>query len=527
MNKIIKKFIFKYAIILFLIILPFSACKENHPEPVNNNIVRYGASISFHSKILNRSLQYSVYLPEKYSRDKKYATVYLLHGYGGNETDWMKDGKIDLIINNFEQKGLIDPMIYIMPQGDNSYYVNKSDGSSDYMRMFTEELVPLIDSLYSTIKDRDHRAVVGFSMGGYGALILPTKNPNLFSVSVPLSMSFRTDEQYLLESQSVFDIQWGPIFGGKGSSGNARLTDYYKQFTPFHFFNDNPSSSFDSIHYFIDCGDDEESLSITNNAMHSILRSKNIQHEYRVRNGAHNWDYWRSAMFEVLPFIQSCFAGKTYPKEANFIASEVFSGNMVQQTTSGITLNICLPKNYLTSGLSYPTLFYFHSIYNDRFLETKEIASVLDSLQKVKPFILVEMNASQIDSMHLNFKNITTFIDQTYRTKTNNYNRTGIGNKIGGKVLYDYSVNYPELINSAFLFDATLGNVIFPPVSKFLYLDCTDEGVNYDSMQSLYSQCRDRSIPYEFRVRNGMDTYNSFLQGVYSSIISIDLTLKN
>ena len=100
-------------------------------------------------------MRYSIYLPEKYTKAKKYATVYLLHGYGGNETEWMKDGKIDLIINDFEQKGLIDPMIYIMPQGDNSYYVNRYNGSMDYMRMFTTELVPLIDSLYSTKKDRN------------------------------------------------------------------------------------------------------------------------------------------------------------------------------------------------------------------------------------------------------------------------------------------------------------------------------------------------------------------------------------
>jgi len=363
-------------------------------------------------------------------------------------------------------------------------------------------------------------------MGGYGALILPTKNPDVFSVSVPLSMSFRTDDQYLLESQSVFDVQWGPIFGGKGSSGTARLTDYYKQYTPFHFFADSDASAFESIHYFIDCGDDEESLSITNNAMHSLMRSKNIQHEYRVRNGAHTWDYWRSGMLEALPFIQSCFSGISYPKETGYSTSEIFSGNMVQQSALGITMNVCLPKDYTSSGITYPTIYFYHSVETDRLVETRKMCAVLDSLQKTKPFILVEFDAKNIESNQTLFQNITSFIDLTYRTKTNDINRIGVGNKLGGKELYDASVDYPSLIYSAFLFDASLGDAIVTPVSKFIYLDCTDESVNYDSMQALYLMCRNNKITNQFRVRNGLDTYNSFLQGVNTSIVSIGLMLN-
>jgi len=513
-------------ILLFAVVVSLSACTVQKPEPIVINIVRYGASISFQSKILKRTMHYSIYLPEKYTRDKKYASVYLLHGYDGNETDWMKDGEINLTINDFEKRGLIDPMIYIMPQGDNSYYVNAYDGTADYMRMITEELVPLIDGSYSTVKDRNHRAVVGFSMGGYGALILPVKNPGLFSVAAPLSMSFRTDAQYLNEPQSVFDVQWGPIFGGKGTSGNNRLTDYFKQNSPFHFFALQEASAFDSIHYFIDCGDDEETLSITNNAMHAIMRSKNIPHEYRMRNGAHTWDYWRSAMTEVLPYIQSCFTGVAYPKETGLSTSEVFSGTMTQQTVSGITLNICLPLNYMTSGMNYPTVYFFHDVENNRTSETNKLAAVLDSLQKAVPFILVELNAHDVDATTVNFNTILTYIDQTYRTKLNSYNRIGIGNKTGGKVLYNVILGTPEFMNVAFLFDASLGSSFEPPVGGYLYLDCPDDGLNYDSMQLLYSLCRDRNISNEFRVRNGLDTYNSFLQGVKSSTETLGYKLN-
>jgi enterochelin esterase-like enzyme len=64
-------------------------------------------------------------------------------------------------------------MIYVMPVGFNSYYVNKYNGQFPYMDMFVDELVPLVDSLFRTKPDPNHRAVMGYSMGGYGAMIMP------------------------------------------------------------------------------------------------------------------------------------------------------------------------------------------------------------------------------------------------------------------------------------------------------------------------------------------------------------------
>lgn len=527
MYKVKQSCILKHVLLLLMVIGFMSSCKCTSDDPITPIVIRYTESIPFQSKVLNRPLNYSIYLPADYTTSgRKYGTVYLLNGYGDDETKWMKDGRVDAIINELEKNGSIEPMIYIMPQGNNSYYVNRFNGTSDYMRMFTTELVPLIDSLYRTKKDKSQRAVVGYSMGGYGALILPSKNPEIFSVSVPLSMSFRTDEQYISESQNSFDTQWSPIFGGKGSSGNARLTDYFKQNSPFHFLAVDNVNVYKSVHYFIDCGDDEESLSKTNNMMHALMQSKNIPHEYRMRNGAHDWDYWSFGIKGALPFIQSCFAGTAYPQEADFQISEAISGTLVQQTMSGTTLNVCLPKEYATSGLKYPVIYYYHSVDKNRLTETKNTMAVLDSLQKGKPFILVEMDAAEMSENQSNFQNITSFVDQNYRTKTFNYNRIGIGNKLGGKLIYDASGNYSELLYSVFLFDASLANSIVPPVSKFIYLDCVDEAVNFESMQMLYSECRNRKISHQFRVRNGRDTYNSFLQGLDASIVYIGLMLN-
>jgi S-formylglutathione hydrolase FrmB len=191
-----------------ILLFGFFGCKE---ETENiKPFVRLIEDQSINSKIFNREIKYAVLLPKEYEDSKdSFPVVYLLHGYGDDQTAWYKGGMIQYYSDLHESAN--GPMIFVMPQAFNSYYVNRWNGSLPYMDYFTNELVPAIDSIYRTKKDKTQRAVMGYSMGGYGALILPFKNPDLFSISVPLSMSFRTDEQYMVEPQNVFDSQWALI----------------------------------------------------------------------------------------------------------------------------------------------------------------------------------------------------------------------------------------------------------------------------------------------------------------------------
>ena len=258
------------------------------PETPPSRFERYTTDLTMYSDILGETIHYSIYLPADYTTatDRRYGVVYLLHGFGDNWGAWNDQWlHITTLIDSKEAAGEITPMIYVMPQGFNSYYVNRYDGSFNYMDMFTEELVPYIDRTYRTRADRSSRAVAGYSMGGFGAMILPSKHAELFSVSIPLSMSFRTDEQYMAEPQSGWDGQWGSIFGGVGLAGEGRLTEYYKEYCPFYFFNEQSAASFADLHYYFDCGDDEEQLLIANDRLHRQLRELGIAHEYRVRNG--------------------------------------------------------------------------------------------------------------------------------------------------------------------------------------------------------------------------------------------------
>lgn len=517
------KLLLKVLIVISTVYL--MGCKPDIPVE-DKPFVRYSGSVNYQSQMLNRPLRYSVYLPADYNKENKsYPTVYLLHGFGDNETSWMNGGKIDRIIKSMEENGEIEPMIYIMPQGYNSYYVNRYNGTLNYMDMFVEELVPMIDSLYRTTKKPEQRAVVGYSMGGYGALILPVKNPDIFSVSVPLSMSFRTDKQYMTDSQNAFDAQWGPIFGAKGSEGESRLTDYFKMHSPFHFFADNVASNYSSVHFFIDCGDDEESLSFTNNDMHSLMRSNNIAHEYRVRNGAHTWDYWLKAMREALVFIQTNFAGNAYPDDPTYSLSTEFQGSINQLNYSGKELNIVLPTGYSTSTVSYPVIYFMHHTLSNRLDETKNVMAALDSLQREKHFILVEADADAFKTPS-NLSELATFIDNEYRTNKQKPGRMVMGNFSGASVAYHTMLEYPDLFESLFLFSPVIDSATDTPKPGFIYLDTTDESESYAVIQELYSSCRSNKISHQYRVRNGKDSFNSFMHGLNNSIVYIGLMLN-
>ena len=126
---------------------------------------------SIKSKILKQEVKYSVILPKDYSKNEKaYPVVYLLHGLGGNHYSWLEYGRLSQHVERAVNNKEIQPMIYVMPEGYRTYYVNDFYGEFLYQDMFIKELVPFIDANYRTLPKKDKRATIGFSMGGFGAL---------------------------------------------------------------------------------------------------------------------------------------------------------------------------------------------------------------------------------------------------------------------------------------------------------------------------------------------------------------------
>lgn len=266
---------------------------------------RYSQDNVLQSEILGREVLYTIYFPKDYQteREKRYSVVYMLHGYGDNNNSWNGNYlHANAQIDKLTAQGMSE-MIYVFPQGFNSYYCNRYDGSFDYMDMFVEELMPLIDRSLRTIPDREHRAITGYSMGGFGAMALAEKHPELFSACAPLSMSVRTDTQYMEESQNGWNDQWGKIFGGVNQGGRGRITEYYRQHCPLHYCNGNTRESLNTVRWYFICGDNEANLLFANDSLHCVLRNHGIAHEYRVVDGGHSSTVWNPALEEVLPLF--------------------------------------------------------------------------------------------------------------------------------------------------------------------------------------------------------------------------------
>lgn len=305
---------------------------------------------SIASKALGWEVAYSVILPEGASKGERYPVLYLFHGIGGDKASWMEYGDIARTMQRMVDAGEIQPMIIVSPDGYLSYYSDAIDGSLPYERFFTEELMTAVDSLYPTIADKAHRAIGGFSMGGFGALSCGLRNRDSFSAIAALSPSIRTDEQYCSEGpQDGWDKQWGRTFGGKGLSGTARLTDYYKARSPYHIIDTIPVAELADMTLIIDIGDSEGSLTASNEQLHRRLTERGIPHTYIVRDGGHDFECWNAAMPGALRQISAKF-----PRPSHLSQS---SQSSHPTHLSPLSSTVYLPAQNPLSERRYPVVY--------------------------------------------------------------------------------------------------------------------------------------------------------------------------
>jgi enterochelin esterase-like enzyme len=512
-------------LILLLSFLPiwtlYSCSSSNdNSKPTDNTkekfTQRYNAGQTFYSSILGEEVKYEVLLPQKYLTDTNdnYGVVYLFHGWGDNQSSWGPSGmNIQSIADEAENIGNVRQLIYVMPQGFNSYFCNQYDDKFNYMNMFVNELIPLIDKRFRTTASRTERAVAGYSMGGFGALTLASQHPDLFSVSIGLSPSLNTDEQYTTLSQDGWNLQWGSVFGGYGTSGYSRLTSYYKSQCPLHLFEDKAASTFQDVHYYIDCGDDEERLYIGNGALHSLMRDKNINHEYRVRNGAHTTSYWVIGMKEALSFVEQSFQGKSYPQESGKSFSESIHSTEKNIKTGNSAIELWLPNDY-NADLSYSVLYFSKGSGNSN-LSTKDIAVALDSLMREKKIVIAGFDVNEVMKNGTTFSEIVNTVENEVHTEKTAASRIGLIYGSNGNYLYNNSLGN-ALLGSLFLEDANVTTYKSDNKANLYYLDIADNGTNYKSMLSLFNYMREQEANIQYRVRNGVDDLFSAQNGIYS-----------
>ena len=263
-------------------------------------------SLSLKSQILGKEVEYSVYFPPDYEiSSRRYPVLYLLHGYSDDETGWTQFGEVKAIADHQISKDEMTSMIIVMPDAGISWYINSYDGKVLYEDFFVKELIPFIDTNYRTRTDRQYRAVAGLSMGGHGTLILSMKHPDLFSAAAPLSAAVWTDA----EVTGMPDENWSRGIGlvyGKDLKGKDRLGSHYQKNSGIGLVNSLNADELKKVRYYIDCGD-KDFLIKGNMALHSAMIDKKIPHEFRVREGVHDWTYWRTALPEVFRFVSESF----------------------------------------------------------------------------------------------------------------------------------------------------------------------------------------------------------------------------
>jgi enterochelin esterase-like enzyme len=257
-------------------------------------------NLTVKSRILNMDRKFAVYLPADYETSQRsYPVLYLLHGSGDDQTGWVQFGEVQHIADKAVREGKSTAMIVVMPDANTGRrgYFNDIRGDWRYEDFFFQELMPHIEKTYRTKNDKRYRAISGLSMGGGGSFMYALHRPDLFAAACPLSAS--------TGPLSLEDARTNMKRNNPGLSDTA-INNFYQKHSALALINAMTDSSKKSVRWYIDCGDDDF-LYEGNSLVHIAMKKKDIPHEFRVRDGGHNWTYWRTALPEVMEFVSMSF----------------------------------------------------------------------------------------------------------------------------------------------------------------------------------------------------------------------------
>ena len=258
-------------------------------------------NLSLKSEILKSERKYAVYLPPDYeSSERSYPVLYLLHGGGDDQTGWIQFGEVLHIADKAIRQGISTSMIIVMPDANTGRrgYFNDPKGNWNYEDFFFKELMPHVEEKYRIKGEKRYRAIAGLSMGGGGSFMYALHHPELFSSACPLSAS--TGPLTLEDTESKLAKRSDQKYS------EAEKESYFKSHSASELVNTMPVDKLKSVRWYIDCGDDDF-LYEGNSLVHIAMRKRDIPHEFRIRDGAHNWTYWRESLPKVLEFVSMTF----------------------------------------------------------------------------------------------------------------------------------------------------------------------------------------------------------------------------
>jgi S-formylglutathione hydrolase FrmB len=256
------------------------------------------------SAALGRDIPYSLYLPDAYEEgDRRFPVLFLLHGLGGSEADWVTGGGLGPTLDRLIADGAVPPTIVVAPGFGDSWYVDNADpgGFGAAQASFLDDLVPHVDRAWRTEGRRGGRAVAGLSMGGWGALRFAMLRPELFVAAAGLSPAVVTEERSVAPP-------WRGWF--TGVFGTPFELARFRAASPFALIPGLAAAQARPALY-VTCGDDDE-LDLEEGAvlLHLALDRAEIASELRITDGGHSWKVWARELEPVLRFVGAAFEGR-------------------------------------------------------------------------------------------------------------------------------------------------------------------------------------------------------------------------
>lgn len=212
-----------------------------------------------------------------------FPVLYLLHGLSDDFTAWVRRTNIERHVEKL-------PLIVVMPDGGRGWYTDSANSPTAAVETFiVRDLIGFVDAAFNTVAERGGRAICGQSMGGFGALKLALKHPDLFCAAASMSGAFVLDRALDPEDERGAEMRliFGPNPIGGPDDVSALLERVDRDTMPA---------------LRMDCGLDDYLIE-HNRSLHRRMQSLGVAHEYSERPGAHTWDYWDASIVDVLRFV--------------------------------------------------------------------------------------------------------------------------------------------------------------------------------------------------------------------------------